>query len=110
MFDWLSEVRWDESHNLYNGVETVWWTVVAVALACRPTPPRASGYRWALVVVLLAFAASDVWELKTGAWWRPWPLCVLKFACGGGGSLLALLWWRAERRDPAAGTQEHAAE
>ncbi len=97
MPDWLAAVDFDQPHNLYNAFEAVWWTVVAVALACRPTPARASRYRWALVAVLLAFAASDVWELKTGAWWRPWPLCVLKFACGGGGSALAVFWWRAER-------------
>ncbi|NNJ27557.1 hypothetical protein [Alienimonas chondri] len=102
MFEWLAGVDFDQPHNLYNAFEAGLWSAVAVALACRPTPARASGYRWALVAVLLAFAASDIWELKTGAWWRPWPLCVLKFACGGGGSLLALLWWRAEREAPAA--------
>jgi len=100
MFDWLAKVRWDESHNQYNAFEAVWWTLVALLLACRPTPRRASGFRWALVGTLLVFAASDVWELKTGAWWRPWPLAVLKFACGGGASLFALLWWRAERGEP----------
>ena len=101
MPDWLAAVDFSQPHNLYNAVEAVWWSVVAVALAFRPTPPRAGGYRWGLVAVLAAFAASDVWELKTGAWWRPWPLCALKFACGGGGSLLALLWFWAERKTAA---------
>ena len=100
MPDWLAAVDFAEPKNAYNAFEAVFWCAVAAALACRPTPRRASAYRWALVGVLLAFGASGtgttVWELKTGAWWRPWPLCALKFACGGGGSALALLWRRAE--------------
>ena len=104
MPDWLAAVDFGQPHNLYNAFEAGLWTAVALALACRPTPPRARRYRWGLVAVLLAFAASDVWELNTGAWWRPWPLCALKFACGGGGSLLALRWWQAERGGPFAAT------
>ena len=97
---WLTSVDFSQPHNAYNAFEAGLWVAVAAALACRRTPRRAAVYKWLLVVTLVAFGASDVWELKTGAWWRPWPLCVLKFACGGGGSALALLWWRAERRDP----------
>jgi hypothetical protein len=40
--------------------------------------------------VLVAFGFSDVVEIQTGAWWRPWWLLVWKGAC-----LLAMLgmWW-----------------
>ena len=66
MPDWLAAVDFAQSHNLYNAVEAVWWSVVAVALALRPTPPRASRLRWGLVAVLAAFAASDVGNSKRG--------------------------------------------
>lgn len=46
----------------------------------------------------MAFGVSDIIELQTGAWWRPWWLLLLKAAC-----LLSFaqtgyyLWWHQKR-------------
>lgn len=106
----LAAVDFTQPHNLYNAVEAGLWWVVAGILLLRRTPRPAWGWRAGLCGVLAVFGASDVWELFTGAWWRPWPLAALKFACGGAGCLLALAWWRCERRLPEASGGREPAE
>lgn len=86
----------------FNGVEVVWWTGLAVFLwAQRRRTPRAlrSLSAWAILLLLL-MAISEVIELRTGAWWRPWWLAVWKFTCGGLLGVFVLrawMWWRANR-------------
>ena len=81
-----------------NVFEVFWWTgcgsVVLVKTLRAGTLPRGRGYLLAATFVL--FGLSDVVELQTGAWWRPWWLLVWKAAC------LAILVsaavrWRRER-------------
>ena len=95
--DFLTRLDWSDPKNLYNAFEAVWWCVVAGLLLARRTPPRSRGWRNATAAILFVFGLSDVVELWSGAWWTPWWLCVLKFACGGGGSFCAVMWWRSER-------------
>jgi hypothetical protein len=50
---------------------------------------------------LVLFGISDLIEIFTGAWWRPWPLLMLKGCC-----LAGFLWCggqllRLKRRNPA---------
>jgi len=76
-------VTWDFVR-LFNILEAVYWSLLGVglwiALRRRPLPiPRTAAY---LSVTLLVFGLTDVIEVTTGAWWKPWWLAVLKVACG----------------------------
>lgn len=67
----------------------VWWVMGVVVLAAGI---RRREHLWAGVVAaltLVAFGFSDVVEVGTGAWWRPWWLLVWKVVCVG--VLLVLL-------------------
>ena len=73
----------------YNAFEAGLWAVLAVVVAFRYRRSVAGLRRVAAVtsVLLMLFAVSDVIEMHTGAWWRPWPLLVFKGIC-----LVGLIW------------------
>ena len=66
-----------------NAFEVVWWLVCGAVVgvkSLRAEPPhRGRGLLSAVTLVL--FGLSDVVELQTGAWWRPWWLLVWKALC-----------------------------
>jgi len=81
----------------YNAFEAALWAMLAVVVAIRYRHAVAGLRRVAAIasVLLVLFAISDVIEMQTGAWWRPWPLLLLKGIC-----LVGLIWcfrslWRA---------------
>jgi len=68
---------------LFNLLEAGLWMVFAVifmtsAIRCSQRKRR---LLLVLTVAFMAFAASDVIESQTGAWWRPLWLLVLKGVC-----------------------------
>jgi len=67
----------------YNAFEVALWTVLGVVVAIRHRRSKSRLRRVAALAtgLLFLFAVSDVIEMQTGAWWRPWPLLVLKGAC-----------------------------
>ena len=71
-----------EIDQIFNLCEGIMWVVIALILAIKAVKQRQ--YRrfsiWASVSFLL-FGISDFIEMKTGAWWVPWPLLLLKAAC-----------------------------
>jgi hypothetical protein len=72
---------------LFNGCEAALWWVLAIVVAWRfrrAEPRRVARFA---VAWLVLFGISDVIEMSTGAWWRPWPLLALKATC-----LAALTW------------------
>jgi hypothetical protein len=73
----------------YNGFEAALWAVLAVVVAIRYRRSVAALRRISAIAsgLLLLFAVSDVIEMQTGAWWRPWPLVLLKGIC-----LIGLIW------------------
>ena len=89
------------TNNLFltgNYAEAVLWIVVAMlfgALTFREGRARRSGCACAPVVFLL-FGLSDLVEVQTGAWWRPWWLLTWKALCVL--SMLWLLWDHLRRR------------
>lgn len=66
----------------FNLVEAAIWALFGVILlgaAARRRP----GWRHAVVAgaAFLAFGASDLVEVRTGTWWRPWWLLAWKAGC-----------------------------
>jgi hypothetical protein len=67
-----------------NYCEAALWFAIGVAfllVALRRRPLRATCLTAAAAFV--AFGFSDVVEVHTGAWWRPWWLLAWKAACVG---------------------------
>ena len=66
-----------------NVFEVFWWTGCGVLVLTKTlrsgarTPRRA----YFLAATFVLFGLSDVVELQTGAWWRPWWLLVWKAIC-----------------------------
>ena len=83
-------------HAIGNAVETgVWWILATVLLGAGLRNRNYLRHSIMAAFVLLAFGLSDVVEIQTGAWWRPWWLLLWKALC-----LLAMfiLWWRRPLR------------
>ncbi|HET6422332.1 MAG TPA: hypothetical protein VFG20_01535 [Planctomycetaceae bacterium] len=79
----------------FNAIEAVWWFACGVLMwrfshryAVHQTLSRRTA------CALLIFGASDVLEVFTGAWWRPWWLAVLKIACGISITVGMWILWR----------------
>ena len=69
-------------HGLGNAIEAVvWWGLglSMLAAAVRKSPQR----RNMIIVgtILILFGVSDIVEISTGAWWRPWWLFLWKAIC-----------------------------
>ena len=71
---------------VFNGLEALLWSVLAVVIAVRFRKSDAGLRQLSSITaaLLAAFAVSDVVEMQTGAWWRPVGLLVLKGACVAG--------------------------
>lgn len=73
----------------FNLGEAILWFCVGVrfgfrAFAGAGAPEKKSRQRMRLLaaaMVFLAFGASDLVEIQTGAWWHPWWLLVWKGSC-----------------------------
>jgi hypothetical protein len=61
-----------------NYIEAGLWFVVAAVVAVRY---RLWRWRWLTAAALVAFGISDIVEVQTGAWWRPWWLLAWKTVC-----------------------------
>jgi hypothetical protein len=70
-------------HVWFNIAEAAVWVVIGAALVIWSRTFAARQRRVGLVagVTFIAFAATDVVEVQTGAWYRPWWLFVGKAAC-----------------------------
>ena len=92
----------------FNAFEAVFWAALGCEFVRRGTKLR-GGVRGRCFVAGLAFvlfAGSDVVEIATGAWWRPWGLLVWKAGCV---VVLACLYaesvlWRRRSSQQASGT------
>jgi hypothetical protein len=71
-----------------NYVEAALWTVIGGGFLVHAlVRPRGRPASIAAAATFLAFGLSDVVEVRTGAWWRPWWLLAWK-----GGCVLVFLW------------------
>jgi len=79
---------------LFNAIEAAWWIGLGAVLLVRPLRNDSRRHRRMLAACLIVFGASDVIEIWSGAWWRPWWLAALKIGCGFLIASLVLLWYR----------------
>ena len=84
-----------------NYVEALLWATVALLFAASAVRRRGAVRKRCVfaAVTFLLFGISDVVEVQTGAWWRPWWLLLWKAVCVF--SLLALLINHARGRTRA---------
>jgi hypothetical protein len=81
--------------DIFNGCEAIFWFAMAIVVMLRYRRAAIGTRRIAhgTATFLVLFAASDLIEMQTGAWWRPTGLLILKGVCvislvGGFGLLL----------------------
>jgi hypothetical protein len=81
----------------FNLCEAIWWLGMTIVCLWQA---RGSGIVVArtAAILLLFFAASDLIEIRTGAWWRPWWLAVLKGCCLGGLAACGWMAWKVRTR------------
>lgn len=79
----------DNFHAIANYVEAGVWIVVAALLAANAVGSAGRVLRnLALLSVAFAvFGISDIIEARSGAWWRPLALLIMKSTC-----LLVIAW------------------
>ncbi|UCF32590.1 MAG: hypothetical protein JSV78_09680 [Phycisphaerales bacterium] len=83
-----------------NYVEAALWAIIGLEFL-RRTCKRTTQSRHLTLFVAVAFilfGLSDVVEVYTGAWWRPWWLLIWKGACLVSFVLL-LVAYRTQRRE-----------
>lgn len=69
-------------HTLGNSLEASLWGVIALSLLISSIfHPRHRGKLLLASLTFLLFGLSDLVEISTGAWWRPWWLLLWKAAC-----------------------------
>ncbi len=92
----------DSFFSTSNYPEAALW--ICVGLVCVGYAFRRSGIIrrrcWQAACVFIAFGLSDVVEVRTGAWWRPWWLLAWKGLCVA--ALMALLYDHCRRRRQGA--------
>lgn len=66
----------------FNAFESILWLVIAITLLLliRSRPPM-KGRLLLAALGFFAFSGTDMVEMQTGAWWKPWWLFVWKAAC-----------------------------
>lgn len=83
-------------HSIGNQLEASVWFLVA--LVCLFKAPRDnSNVAWLGIVAAAAFVlfgVSDIVEIQTGAWWRPWWLLAWKAGCV---LTFVWLWWKTRQ-------------
>jgi len=71
---------------IFNACEGVWWLLFAGFVGWHWRQAAAGPRRLSQItaVLLALFGVSDFIEVRTRAWWRPWPLLLLKAMCVSG--------------------------
>ena len=86
---------WFESGNY---IEAALWVTIGAAFVVAIILRRISTRVGLLAAATFAgFGLSDVVEVQTGAWWRPWWLLLWKAACVGMMGYLLSIYVRTRR-------------
>ncbi|MCF6312188.1 MAG: hypothetical protein L3J39_07030 [Verrucomicrobiales bacterium] len=89
--------------NLFSGfnyAEAVLWSGMALFFGVRGFG-KARDQRllyFILAIGFLAFSISDLVEVRTGAWWRPWWLLLWKGVCVLVLARCLFVWYRISKR------------
>lgn len=85
--------------DIFNFLEIGLWATFALAVALFGDRANLSGRTRAILsIALLAFSWSDFVELRSGAWWRPWWLILLKGTCLACFACVAWSLWASDGR------------
>jgi hypothetical protein len=71
-------------HQTANTLEAILWGIIGCVFIWQAIRNRSTDSRnrcWIAAIAFLAFGLSDVIEITTGAWWRPWWLFLMKAVC-----------------------------
>jgi hypothetical protein len=67
---------------IFNSLEAVFWMTVGVFVWRKSRfSPSHRRLGWIAANWFVLFGISDVFEVYTGAWWRPLPLLIFKGIC-----------------------------
>ena len=64
-----------------NYVEAALWSIIGTCFLLHAILKRGGATSIIASIAFLLFGISDVIETRTGAWWRPWWLLVMKGGC-----------------------------
>jgi hypothetical protein len=81
----------------FNIFEAGWWLLLSIICWWKDRGVWKPVARTAALLFAL-FALSDVIEVQTGAWWRPWWLAVIKGVCIAGLISCGAWAWRIKWR------------
>lgn len=86
----------DDLHARGNLLEAFVWWALAAGFAFYAWRSQGARRRLCLIAcgAFAAFGLSDIVEIRSGAWWRPWWLLVWKAACL---AVMVWVWFRAGR-------------
>ncbi|MCK5594700.1 hypothetical protein KAI19_00810 [bacterium] len=70
-------------HLVGNYIEAILWALIAITvlIRSRKSPKQLKQIAVQTSIAFFSFAVSDLIEVQTGAWWRPWWLLLLKIIC-----------------------------
>ena len=69
-------------HQTVNTLEVVLWTVIGCVFFWQAVRAKSERFRcWLAGAAFLVLGISDIIEINTGAWWRPWWLLLMKVLC-----------------------------
>ena len=89
-------------HSVGNAVEAcVWFILAAVVFVAGYRHVDIRRIAWTASGALTLFGLSDIVEIQTGAWWRPWWLLVWKGACVVAFVMLLWVWYKRKQIDVA---------
>lgn len=95
LFNLLSTMPLTGPYRLLNLIEAEWWIVLGLVaigfVLARKLSPKTG---LLLAATLVAFGLSDVVEVQTGAWYRPWWMLLWKATCVVILLGYGLAWWR----------------
>ena len=77
----LLQTIWDDPARWINYIEAFFWFVIGLVHCGFLIRPALRGSKLVAACTFFAFGASDLVEMYTGAWWRPWWLLIWKAMC-----------------------------
>ena len=88
----------------FNFYEALFWIGIAIAVPIYQSrrSRRRSRHGWVLGCTFLLFGVSDFIEMRTGAWYSPVGLLILKALCVGIFFFYLLRYWKTLQRDRSA--------